>query len=57
MTTLNKFNNDDVFMGNFDEDGSFIVNYEEYSEEHTQSVQNKLLIFQQMFRDNNNGAL
>ena len=56
MTTLNKFNDDDDFMGNFDEDGSFIGNYEEYNEEQAQAVQNKLLVFQQMYRANN-GAL
>ena len=56
MTTLNKFNDDDDFMGNFDEDGSFIGNYDEYNEEQSQAVQNKLLVFQQMYRANN-GAL
>jgi len=56
MTTLNKFNDDDDFMGNFDEDGSFIGNYDEYNEEQAQAVQNKLLVFQQMYRANN-GAL
>eukprot|EP00091_Calanus_sinicus_P000167 TRINITY_DN10093_c0_g1_i2.p1 TRINITY_DN10093_c0_g1~~TRINITY_DN10093_c0_g1_i2.p1 ORF type:complete len:246 (-),score=58.43 TRINITY_DN10093_c0_g1_i2:21-677(-) len=55
MVTLNKFNDDDDFMGNFDEDGSFIGNYEEYNEEQAQGVQNKLLVFQQMYRAN--GAL
>ena len=52
MVTLNKFNDDDDFMGNFDEDGSFIGNYDEYNEEQAQAVQNKLLVFQQMFRAN-----
>jgi len=56
MITLNKFNDDDDFMGNFDEDGSFIGNYDEYNEEQSQAVQNKLLVFQQMYRANN-GAL
>ena len=55
MITLNKFNDDDDFMGNFDEDGSFIGNYDEYNEEQAQAVQNKLLVFQQMYRAN--GAL
>ena len=53
VTTLNKFNDDDDFMGNFDEDGSFIGNYDEYNEEQAQAVQNKLLVFQQMYRANN----
>ena len=52
MITLNKFNDDDDFMGNFDEDGSFIGNYDEYNEEQTQAIQNKLLVFQQMYRSN-----
>ena len=56
MTTLNKFNDDDDFIDNFDEDGSFIGNYDEYNEEQAQAVQNKLLVFQQMFI-NNNGTL
>merc|ERR1711915_423652 len=52
MITLNKFNDDDDFMGNFDEDGSYIGNYDEYNEEQTQAIQNKLLVFQQMYRAN-----
>ena len=52
MTTLNKFNDDDDFMGYFDEDGSFIGSYEEYNEEQAQGMQNKLLVFQQMYRAN-----
>jgi len=55
MVTLNKFNDDDDFMGNFDEDGSFIGDYMEKDEEEARAVQNKLLVFQQMYR--NTGAL
>ena len=50
ITTLNKFNgDDDDFIGNFDEDGSFIGDYLEQDEEQAQAVQNKLLFFQQMY--------
>ena len=52
MTTLNKFNDDDDFIGHFDEDGSFIGNYDENNEEEAQAVQNKLLVFQQMLKNN-----
>ena len=55
MITLNKFYDDDDFMGNFDEDGSFIGNYDEYNAEHTQATENKLLVFQQFYKQN--GAL
>ena len=55
MITLNKFNDDDDFMGNFDEDGSFIGDYLEHNEEQAQAVQNKLLVFQQLYKAN--GAL
>jgi len=55
MVTLNKFNDDDDFMGNFDEDGSFIGDYLEKDEEQARAVQNKLLVFQQMYI--NTGAL
>ena len=51
LTTLDKFVDDDDFMGNFDEDGSFIGNYEEYNEEQSQAVKNKLLVFQNMYKD------
>ena len=55
MTTLNGFNDDDDFIGNFDEDRSFIGDYLEQNEEQTQAVQNRLLVFQQIYKTN--GAL
>ena len=55
MITLNKFNDDDDFMGNFDEDGSFIDYYIEEDEEEAKAVQNNLLIYQKIYRAN--GAL
>ena len=55
MITLDQFNDDDDFMGNFDEDGSFIGDYIEHDEEQAQAVQNKLLVFQQLYKSK--GAL
>eukprot|EP00092_Neocalanus_flemingeri_P060029 GFUD01071905.1.p1 GENE.GFUD01071905.1~~GFUD01071905.1.p1 ORF type:complete len:118 (-),score=28.05 GFUD01071905.1:113-466(-) len=52
MISLGNFNDDDDFMGNFDEDGSFIGDYLEKDEEQARAVQNKLLVFLQMYREN-----
>ena len=52
VVTLGKFYDDDDFMGNFDEDGSFIGDYTQYNEENTQDVQKKLLYFSQFFNNN-----
>jgi len=37
-------------MGNFDEDGSFIGDYTQTTQEESQAVQNKLLAFANMYR-------
>ena len=39
------FNDDDIMLGNFDEDGSFIGDYTQNSQVESQAVQNKLLFF------------
>ena len=50
MLTLNKFNDDDDFMGHFDEDGSFIGDYLEQEEEQDNTVQSKLIFYQQIYK-------
>jgi hypothetical protein len=52
MTTLNIFNDDDDFVGNFDEDGSFIGDYIEQDDIQTKIKQTKLLVFQNMYKVN-----
>ena len=42
--------NEDEFMGNFDEDGSFIGDYTQTTPEDSQAVQNMLLSFADMYR-------
>ena len=37
-------------MGHFDEDGSFIGDYNRYNQEESQAVQNKLLAFAFMYK-------
>ena len=51
MLTLNKFNeeDDDFFMGGFNEDGSFIGDYMENDPDENRAVMNRLVGFQQLF--------
>ena len=52
MITLNKFNEDDddgVFIGGFNEDGSFIGDYMDADPETNRAVMNRLVGFQQLF--------
>ena len=47
--SLNRFNNDDEALGNFDEDGSFIGDYVHQEESEAQNVENQLKILQQIY--------
>ena len=47
--SLNRFNNDDEALGNFDEDGSFIGDYVHQEESEAKNIENQLKILEQIY--------
>ena len=48
-SSLAELPTEEEFLGNFDEDGSFIGDYLEYQEREAKDVENKLKVFQAVY--------